>query len=213
MKQNEPLSSLTHLIGVGLAVAALVLLIVFAALKSTAWHVVTFSIFGASMILLYLASTLYHFFCKTKKAKSFFMKLDHAMIYVLIAGTYTPICLVPLRGPWGWTLFGIVWGLAILGIVWKFTLPMKPVLSTLLYLLMGWIALIAFVPLLEVLTGLAWLWLGLGGVLYSLGTIFYALDIIVPRTRWFGMHEVWHLFVIAGSFCHFWLMLRHVLFM
>lgn len=209
---NEPMSGLTHFVGFLLAVAALVVLVVFASLYGTAWHVVGFSLFGATMILLYAASTLYHFFPITHAAKEVLRRIDHAMIYVLIAGSYTPICLVTLRGGWGWSLFGVIWGLAILGVVWK-SVAKKPnkVLSTLLYIAMGWLAVIALVPLKSSLSVDGLWWLFLGGVFYTGGAIAFAFSHIKFHPRWFGMHEVWHLCVIAGSFSHFWLMLRFVL--
>lgn len=135
------------------------------------------------------------------------------MIYVLIAGTYTPICLVPLRGGWGWSIFGVIWGLAILGIILKTTSKkIKGWFSALFYILIGWLILIAFLPLMESLPAHGLGWLVAGGISYTLGTIFFGLDHIVPRTRWFGMHEVFHLFVIGGSFSHFWVMFKYVLY-
>ncbi len=211
MKNNEPLSSLTHLIGFLLSIAGLVLLIVFSSLHRTNWHVVGFSIFGASLILLYLASTLYHFFSLDSKAKKIFKKIDHCFIYVLIAGTYTPICLTVLRGGLGWSLFGIIWGLAVFGVVLKSSnIKISEKLSTIIYLLMGWIILIALVPLLNSVNYKGVLFLLAGGIAYSFGTVFFALDKFVPRTRWFGMHEIFHIFVLAGSFLHFWFMLKYL---
>lgn len=210
-KQNEPLSSLLHLIGAVLSVAALVLLVVFAALRGTAWHVTSFAIFGSTLILLYLSSTLYHFLSHPT-AKKVFRKIDHSMIYLLIAGTYTPICLIPLRGAWGWSLFGVIWGLTILGIVLSNTLRMKGWISTVIYIALGWIAVIAIFPLVESVPFAGIMWLIVGGVFYTLGTIFYGLDGIIHRSRWFGMHEIFHIFVLAGSFSHFWLMIRYILY-
>ena len=211
MKTNEPLSSLTHFIGFLLSIAGLVLLIVVASSLKTVWHVVTFSIFGASLILLYLASTLYHFFPAKSKAKRIFKKIDHSFIYILIAGTYTPVCLTVLRGGWGWSIFGIIWGLAILGIIIKSTnLKINCSVSTLIYILMGWIILIALFPLINSISKTGLIVLLLGGIFYTIGTIFYALDKTIPRTRWFGMHEIFHLFVLAGSFSHFWFMLKYL---
>ncbi len=211
-RDNEPLSSLTHLIGASLALAALTLMVVFAVIYGTALHIVSYSIFGTAMLLLYITSTIYHFLPKGKTPKKVFQKLDHSMIYVLIAGTYTPICLVALRGALGWTVFGIIWGLAALGISLKcFFKKVNQIFSTLLYLIMGWLIVIAFVPLMTTLSNAGLWWLFAGGLCYTIGVIFFALDEIVPRTRWWGLHELFHLFVIAGSFCHFWLMLKHVI--
>ena len=213
-KQNEPLSSLTHLIGLFLAITALVLLIVFAVKKGTALHVVAYTIFGSSMVLLYLASTCYHFVDVQGKWKNILRKIDHAMIYILIAGTYTPIALVALRGGWGWSIFGVVWGLALAGIILKISkLDFHGWKSVFLYIGMGWLAIIAFIPLLQNIPIVGLFWLVLGGVLYTFGTIFFGLDKIIKRSRWFGMHEIFHLFVMAGSFCHFWLMLKIVVYL
>lgn len=208
---NEPMSSLTHLVGALLSVAGLVLLVVFAALRADAWHVVAFSVFGAALILLYTASTLYHFF-RRRRLKELFRRIDHALIYVLIAATYTAVCLTALRGPWGWSLFGVIWGLAIAGILVKScNLRLADWLSTLLYLAMGWLIVVALYPLSRALPPAALLWLVAGGLFYTVGTLFYSLDGFLPRTRWFGMHEVFHLFVMAGSVCHWWLLYRFVL--
>lgn len=209
---NEPLSSITHFIGMLLSIAGLVLLIVFSAMYGTAWHVVSFSIFGASLILLYFVSSLYHLLPLESKARRIFRKIDHSMIYILIAGTYTPICLVPLRGGWGWSIFGVVWGLAISFIVLKnvdIKIPRWLFIGS--YVLIGWLILIALAPLMKTISFEGLLWLLIGGTFYTLGVIFYSLDPIIKRTRWFGMHEIFHIFVMGGSFSHFWLMLKFVL--
>ena len=211
-KDNEPLSSLTHLIGASLALAALALLVIFAAIYGTALHIVSYSIFGTAMLLLYIMSTIYHFLPKGKTSKKVFQKLDHSMIYILIAGTYTPIALVGLKGAWGWTIFGIIWGLAALGISLKCSFKkVNQILSTILYLVMGWLIVVAFVPLNTTLPTAGLWWLFAGGLSYTIGVIFFALDNIIPRTRWWGLHELFHLFVIGGSFCHFWMMLKYVI--
>lgn len=213
MRDNEPLSFLTHLVGALLAIAALVLMVVYASLHGSAWHIVSYSIFGASMILLYMASSIYHGYCKTHHAKKLLQKWDRAMIYVLIAGTYTPITLVALHGAWGWTLFGIIWGLAILGITLEFLIKeRKNILSLFLYLAMGWLIAIALDPLLENISLYAFLWLLLGGILYTVGVFFFVADKIFPGKKWYSFHDLFHLFVIAGSFCHFWFMLRYLLY-
>ncbi|MSR85878.1 hemolysin III family protein [Candidatus Woesearchaeota archaeon] len=213
MKQNEPLSSLTHFIGLLLSIAALVLMIVFAALYGSAWHIVGVSIFGASMILLYCASTVYHAYCKTHHAKSFLQKMDRSFIYVLIAGTYTPLTLVVLHGAWGWTLFGMSWGLAVLGILAELLIKKrKSWISIPLYLIMGWLIVIAINPLLENLSHTGFLFLLLGGICYTIGVLFFILDIFFPGKRWLSFHDIFHLFVIAGSFLHFWVMIRYVIY-
>lgn len=211
-KQNEPLSSLTHLIGAGLSVAGLVLMIVFAAMHGTAMHVVGAVIFGVSLIFLYTTSTLYHFFPQETKVKTVFQRLDHAMIYFLIAGSYTPITLLMPQRTWGWSIFGVVWAIAAAGIVMKsMGKKMSGWLSVVMYITMGWLIIIAIRPLAEWLSAGALTWLFIGGVMYTAGCIFYALDKYVPRTRWFGMHEIFHVFVIAGSFSHFWMMIKYIL--
>jgi len=212
LRQNEPFSSLSHLMGAIFSFIGLVVLITLASLHGNVWKVVGFSIYGISLVLLYAASAIYHFISSENNKKKLFQKFDHALIYVLIAGTYTPICLVILRGGWGWSIFGIIWGLAIAGILIKFLeIKIKPWLSAVLYILMGWIAIVAISPLAKSLSsgGLAWLFAG--GLSYTIGTIFFGLERYIPRKRWFGMHEIFHLFVLTGSFCHFWMMLRYVL--
>lgn len=210
---NEPISSITHFLGFLLSIAALVILVIFAVLKATAWHIVAFSIFGSALILLYLASSLYHFMPKSSKAKNVFRNIDHSMIYVLIAGTYTPICLTVLRGGLGWSIFGIIWGLAILGIVLKATgILTNYWLSTPIYIIMGWIIIIAIFPLIEFLPLAGLWWLIAGGILYTFGTLFLGLEKILKKSRWLSMHDIFHLFVLAASFSHFWFMFRYIMF-
>lgn len=211
LKLNDPVSGLTHFIGALMSIAGLVLLVVFAAIKATAWHVVSFSIFGASLILLYSASTLYHWLPLKPRAREVLRTIDHMMIYVLIAGTYTPICLVAIRGGWGWSLFGSIWGLAILGIVLKaFWMDAPRWLYTSFYVFMGWLAAIAFYPLIQAVSWRGLFWLVTGGLLYSVGAVIYGLKKpnISPH---FGFHEIFHLFVMAGSISHFILMWRFIL--
>jgi len=196
---HEILNSITHGIGVLLSIAALVLLIVFAAKRDgNAWQIISFSIYGTSLIILYMASTLYHAIQK-RKIKKFFNLFDHASIFILIAGTYTPFCLVPLRGPWGWTLFGIIWGLAIAGVLFKifFYTDRLRVVGTILYIGMGWVILIALKPLIQNVPAGALYWLLAGGLSYCFGVIFY----LWRRYRF--NHVIWHLFVLGGSISHF----------
>lgn len=196
-KGEEIANAVTHGIGTLLAIAALVLLVVFAAIKGTAWHVVGFSIFGATLVILYLESTLYHSLTG-KKVKRLFRKFDHMSIYLLIAGTYTPFCLTILRGTLGWTIFGIIWGSAITGIVLKaFFTGKRDVLSTVLYIVMGWMIIIAIRTMYLRMTLSGFVFLVTGGILYTVGALFYSKDKIVFN------HGIWHLFVIAGSVCHF----------
>jgi hemolysin III len=130
-------------------------------------------------------------------------KIDHSMIYALIAGTYTPICLITLRGGWGWSLFGTIWALAIGGIIWKSIGGMPEKLSLTLYIVMGWLAVIAFVPLINNMPPGALIWLLAGGLSYTIGSVIYAIENKFPRRKWFCLHDLWHIFVMTGSFCHF----------
>jgi hemolysin III len=199
--KEEIFNSVTHGIGTLLSIAALVLLVVFAAIKGNAWHVVSFSIFGTTLVLLYLASTLYHSFTK-EKIKNLFARLDHAAIFLLIAGTYTPFVLTTLRGALGWTMFGIIWGLAIVGVVIRsIYLTRFKNLMVGVYLAMGWMFVMAIVPLIKILPGISIAFLFIGGGCYSLGVIFYAW-----RKLKYG-HGIWHLFVLAGSIMHFFAVL------
>jgi hemolysin III len=202
MKLKEPLSGALHLLGLLLSVLGLVLLLLNG--LGSVWKIVSFSVYGAALILLYAFSVIYHWVPKEwGGSNQLFRKLDHLSIYLLIAGTYTPFCLVTLRGPWGWSMFGVIWGLAIAGIlIQSVYINVDRRFTTVIYIAMGWMVLIAFKPLLETLNpnGL-WL-LVLGGVVYSLGGIVYALR--KPNLfKYFGFHELWHLFVLLGSFFHF----------
>lgn len=202
---EELANSITHGIGAALGVAGLVILVVFSAIYGDAWHIVSCAIYGASMILLYTASTLYHSFTNPE-VKRILRILDHSSIYLLIAGTYTPFTLIALRGAWGWSLFGVIWGLAITGIIFKlyFTGRFNKV-STVIYVLMGWIAVIAIKPMIEVISFPVLLLLFGGGLSYTAGVIFYV---------WHKMpyhHAVWHLFVLGGTVLHFFAILLLVL--
>lgn len=209
---SEQVSGYTHLLAVVLSVAGLVFLVVESVQHATAWHVVGFTIFGASLILLYGASALYHLLPWDEDRKKVFRRVDHIMIYVLIAGTYTPVCLTILRGPWGWSIFGTEWGLALLGLFFKFFwLDAPRRLSTALYVVMGWVALVAFVPLLEAVSFDGIALLVLGGVFYTLGAVIYAKRWPTIHPRHFTFHELFHVWVMAGSLAHFWFMFRFVL--
>ena len=205
MYHGERFNSISHLIGATLALAALVVLVVFASLKGDPWKIVSFSIYGTTLFLLYALSTLYH--SLRGRAKEIFKKLDHAAIYLLIAGSYTPFTLVTLRGAWGWSLFGIVWGLAIIGIVLDSRHGDGPrVYKMIIYLLMGWVVLVALYPLLQNLPTGGIIWLVVGGLCYTGGMVFYALDEKLNHA-----HGIWHLFVLAGSVSHFLAILLYVL--
>ncbi len=204
MYKGERFNSISHLIGAAGAFAGLVILVVLAARDGDPWKIVSFSIYGTTLLLLYVISTLYH--SLRGKAKDIFRKLDYQAIYLLIAGTYTPFMLVTLRGVWGWSIFSVIWGLAILGIGLGL-LPEKGkrVLPVVIYLIMGWLILIALDPLLEALPQAGFIWLLLGGIFYTVGVFFYALD---ERVRHF--HGIWHLWVLGGSFTHYISVLLYV---
>lgn len=211
---REPVNALTHLIGCLLSAIGLTFLIYISVVEATSWHIVSFAIYGISMILLYTASTLYHMLKLSDKSIEILHKIDHMMIFVLIAGTYTPICLVPLRGGWGWSLFGVVWLLAIAGILSKvfwFNAPRQ--LSTLFYVLMGWVVVIAFVPLINSVPFSGVMWLVAGGISYTIGAVIYAFKKPNIFKKFLGYHEIFHLFVLGGSFCHFIFMLRYIMYL
>ena len=203
-KVRDPISGFTHMAGALLSVAGLVVLVCFAAINATAWHIVSFSIFGASLVLLYTASTLYHLLPVSARGTAILRRIDHMMIYVLIAGTYTPVCLVPLRGAWGWSLLGGIWAIAIVGIILKgFWMNAPRWLSTLFYMGMGWLVVIAFWPLVNSIpSGAVW-WLVAGGLMYTIGAVIYATKWPRIASKLFGFHEIFHLFVMGGYFHHF----------
>jgi hemolysin III len=204
MYYGERFNSSTHLMGTVLAAAGAAVLVVLAARLGDPWKIVSFSIYGATLFALYTLSTLYHSF--RGKVKDVFRKLDHCSIYLLIAGTYTPFTLVTLRGAWGWSLFGVIWGLAALGIAQEAWLGKGArILSLVIYVLMGWLSVIAVKPLLAALTPAGFAWLAAGGLFYTGGIIFYALD---EKLR--HGHGIWHMFVLAGSASHYLAILLYV---
>jgi len=208
---RDPVSGFTHFIGALLAVAGLVALIIKASSPLKPWHLTTYCIFGIGMILLYTASTLYHWLPLSPEGTTRLRKLDHMMIFVLIASTYTPFCLVPLRGAWGWSLFGTVWVVALMGIVFKiFWIHAPRWLTALMYIFMGWIAIVGVVPLVHTLQPGALFWLFAGGVLYTTGGLIYALKRPNLIPHFFGFHEIFHIFVMLGTLAHFWTVYRYV---
>ena len=214
MRVKDPFSGFSHLAGAIMSVAGLCLLVYYASMNGTVWHIVSFSIFGASLILLYTASSIYHLLSVSEKGTRVLRKIDHMMIYILIAGTYTPVCLIPLRGGWGWSLLISIWGIAMAGIILKvlwFNAPRW--LYTLFYLLMGWLIVIAFVPLVRTMPIAAMLWLIAGGLLYTVGAVIYGTKWPKLKSKVFGFHEMFHVFVLYGSFCHFWMMFRYILYL
>ena len=205
MYYGEKFNAWTHLAGTLLAIPCVVVLIVLAALEGDPWKVVSVSIYGTTLILLYSFSTLYH--SLRGRAKIILRKLDHHSIYLLIAGSYTPFCLVTLRGPWGWSLFGVVWGLTVFGNLQELRHQAGArTLSLLIYSLMGWLVLVAVVPMLHALGLAGFAWIAAGGLFYTIGIVFYVLDTRLPHS-----HGIWHLFVIAGSAAHYVAILRYVL--
>lgn len=197
MYYGEKFNAWSHLVGAVLALIGAVWLLAIASLQGDIWKIVSVAIYGVTLVALYSASTVYH--SVRGRAKAIMQKVDHFSIYLLIAGSYTPFCLVTLRGPWGWTLFGVVWGLAVIGILQE----IKPrsearIMSIVIYAVMGWIVLVAVKPLIAALGTAGFTWLAAGGALYTIGIIFFAYD-----TRFRHWHGIWHLFVIAGSLLHF----------
>lgn len=196
-KREEIANATIHGVGAIFSIAALVILIVSSVMHGTAWHVVSFTLFGSSMVLLYLCSTLVHSF-PAGRVKDFFEIMDHSAIYFFIAGSYTPFLFIAIKGSLGWTLFGIVWGLAIAGTVFKaFFVKRFLHTSTLLYVVMGWLMIFGWRPLLENVSSQGLVLLAIGGILYTVGAVFYV---------WRGFtyhHAVWHVFVLAASFFHF----------
>jgi hemolysin III len=206
MDRGERFNTLTHMIGAALAIAGVAVLVVFASLKGDPWKIVSFSVYGFSLFTLYLVSTLYHGL--RGNAKRVFFVLDHQAIYLLIAGTYTPFTLVTLEGALGWSLFGTIWGIAVFGFVLD-ALPAvrkrKRILPVFIYVLMGWLVVIALNPLLEELPEAGFDWLLRGGLSYTGGIVFYALS-----NKFVYAHGIWHLFVLAGSVSHFIAILFYV---
>jgi hemolysin III len=203
-KGEELANTITHAVGLLLSVAGLSVLVVFASLFGTTWHIVSCSIYGATLVLLFKSSTIYHL-VRSPHAKKVCQILDHSSIFLLIAGTYTPFTLGPLRGPWGWWLFGIVWGLALAGVICElfFTRRFRMV-SLPIYLIMGWLIVVAIKPFVATVPLGGLIWLAAGGLAYSFGAIFYAW-----KSLPYG-HMIWHLFVLAGSICHYFSIMFYV---
>lgn len=211
MRIREPFSGFSHLVGLALSIFGLVYLINVGIGRGTAWHIVALSIFGASLILLYAASALYHLLPLAEKGVKILRRIDHMMIYVLIAGSYTPLCLLALRGGWRWGLLIPIWVAAIVGVVLS-TLRLSPPrwLSTAIYGVMGWLLVIAAKPLANALPAGGFAWILIGGLFYSVGAVFYGTKWPRLKPGIFGFHELWHLFVMAGSISHYWAVLRYV---
>lgn len=217
-KIKDPVSGISHLIGAVLSVIGLVFLIVYSAKYGEgAWDVVSFTIFGVGLILLYTFSTLYHMLNIGERGTRVFRKFDHMMIYVLIAVSYTPICLGPIRGPWGFSILGVIWGLAILGIILTAVWLQAPRwLTTSIYIAMGWLVIVMAYPLLATFKELnalySLIWLLVGGIFYTIGGVIYGLKKAPFTTKHFGFHEIFHIFVLFGSICQYWFIFRYLLY-
>lgn len=202
---EEKLNAITHGIGAAFAAAGLAVLLVLAYEYGSTWHIVSFGIYGFTLFLMYLMSTLYHSFTK-EKLKNLFKIFDHSAIYLLIAGTYTPFALVVLNGWLGWTIFGVIWALAALGVVLTiFFVHRFQKLTTICYVLMGWLIVLCIKPLMDGIGPMGMLWLGIGGLFYSVGAIFYLMKRLPYN------HAIWHLFVMAGSAFQFFAVVYYVL--
>lgn len=205
-KIKDPGSAVTHFIGMLMAMFAAVPLLIKAAREPDRIHLIALAIFIVSMILLYAASTTYHTLDLSERTNKILKKIDHMMIFILIAGTYTPICLITLKGPVGYGLLALVWGIAIVGIVIKgFWIYCPKWFSSVLYIAMGWVCVLAFTQIMNALPRAAFLWLLAGGIIYTIGGVIYALKLPIFNSKHknFGSHEIFHLFVMGGSFCHF----------
>lgn len=212
LKMKEPVNTLTHLAGAACSIAATTWMIFKGVHSGSALKIASAIVFGLSLLLLYTASTVYHWVPSSESLRMHLRRLDHSMIYVLIAGTYTPVCLIALGGKLGWTLFAIVWTLAVLGIVLKLVWLSAPRwLYTSFYLILGWMAVFYIVPLYRALPIAGFIWLVLGGVLYSVGSIIYATKSRRLRISVFGFHEIFHMFVLAGSLAHYIMVERFLL--
>lgn len=205
-RQGEEIAnSITHGVGIVLSIAGLAVLTAFASVFGSVWHIVSCSIYGATQIILYTASTLYHSI-QQPRAKALLRRLDHAAIFLLIAGTYTPFTLVSLRGPWGWSIFGLIWGLALLGIALQGVLiRYGPLVTALPYLAMGWVAVVAIKPILAAVAPGGLALLAAGGMAYTLGSVFYVWRRLPYH------HAIWHVFVLAGGILHFFAILFYVI--
>lgn len=216
VKAKDPGSAITHFIGALMAIFASTPLLIKAANQPNRIHLISLGIFVLSMILLYAASTIYHTFGKTEKVHVRLKKFDHMAIYVLIAGTYTPICAIVLGGRTGYTLLALVWALALVGIaVTGIWVHCPKWFSSIVYIAMGWTCVLAFTQLINALPTAAFQWLLAGGIIYTIGGIIYALKLPIfnNRHKYFGSHEIFHLFVMGGTFCHFMLMYQYIAIM
>lgn len=210
-KLKEPVSGLSHLLGLFLSVAGMIVLIYFSFIKGNPLHIISFTIYGISLILLYSASAIYHLLPLGEDGRHSLLKFDQTMIFVLIAGTYTPVCLIALRGDLGMNLLTSIWLIALLGIILRVFWDSLPSwLPVVLYLIMGHFFFLAYTPIVKAMPEGAFRWLISGGFFYTSGTVVYALKrpVIIPKVL--ESHELWHFFVLLGSFCHFWMMYKYI---
>jgi len=208
---REPINGLTHFIAFLLAILGLVLLVQKSIDPLKIWHIVTFSIFGVGMVLLYLASTLYHWLPLSEKGVLRLKRVDHVMVFVMIAASYTPICLIPLRYSIGWLLFGVIWGLVVGGLLLKiFWIHAPRWLTATVYVAMGWLAILGIGPIANALQPRAFFWLISGGLLYTVGALIYAANRPNPWPNRFGAHEIFHIFVMFGSLSHYLMMYQYI---
>ncbi len=211
---KDPGSAITHFIGMLMAIFAAIPLLIKAANEPSKIYIISLAIYSASLILLYAASTTYHTFDVSEKVNTILKKIDHMMIFILIAGSYTPVCLIVLKGKTGIILLSLVWGIAILGILLKaFWVFCPKWVSSILYIGMGWTCVLAFTQILNSMSRTAFLWLLAGGIIYTIGGVIYALKLPVfdNKHKNFGSHEIFHLFVMGGSACHFVVMYAYLL--
>jgi hemolysin III len=208
---REPMNGFTHFIGIILAIIATILLINLSLNPYRPMHLISFTVFGFGMILLYTISTLYHWLKLSDAGILKLRKADHIMIFIYIAATYTPICIIALKGTLGWGLFGAVWFVALGGIIIKiFWMKAPRWISTFIYVLMGWLAVIVIYPLVNSLPTEALIWLLIGGLFYTIGAVIYAVKKPDPFPGVLGFHEIFHVFVLLGTFSHFWMMYKYI---
>ncbi len=209
---KEPINTLTHLLGAILSGVALIYMMYQSIISGNPYKIAGATTFGISLILLYTASTVYHWTFSSEKLYTILRKIDHSMIYLLIAGTYTPICLVTLKGKLGWTLFALIWSLAISGIIMKiFWLNAPRWLYTAFYVILGWLAIFFIGPIYRALPFNGFVWLFSGGVLYTLGALIYATKLPLFKFKYLGFHEIFHIFILLGSLSHFIMVSKYVL--
>jgi len=209
---KEPVNTVTHLIGALLSIVAMVFMIIKGVGNGSVMQTTSAVVFGISLIALYTASTVYHWVPSSEKLRGILRRIDHSMIYILIAGTYTPVCLLALKGTLGWTLFGVIWSLALMGIIMKLVWFSAPRwLYTSFYLILGWMAIFFIVPLYKALPIQGFVWLLIGGLMYSVGAVIYGTKSKRIQLSVFGFHEIFHVFILAGSFAHVVMVERFIL--